>query len=150
VATWSRAIVPYDPAPLMSARRTRIVLGPLAVLAAVGVVACGEQKISLDDQANEQVAHGAAIFHERCAGCHTLSYGAAEGSAIKPNDKEYKDGPNFDQRREDEQSVLFAIENGGFSSGPMPQDIVVGQDAKDVAAFLAQYSGRKAPKTVSP
>ncbi len=29
----------------------------------------------------------------------------------------------------------------------MPQDIVVGQDASDVAAFLAKYSGRKAPKT---
>jgi mono/diheme cytochrome c family protein len=128
----------------------RIALGPLAVLAAVGVVACGEQKISLPDDGDEQVQHGAMIFHERCAGCHTLSYGAADGSAIKPNDKEYKDGPNFDQRREDEQSVLFAIANGGFSSGPMPQDIVVGSDAQAVAKFLAKYSGRKAPTTVSP
>jgi cytochrome c551 len=134
----------------MSGRRLRIVLGPLTVLAAVGVVACGEQKISLPDETDASVAHGAVIFNERCAGCHTLTYGAAQGSAIKPNDKEYKDGPNFDQRKEDEQSVLFAIENGGFSSGPMPQDIVVGQDARDVAAFLAEYSGRKAPKTVSP
>jgi mono/diheme cytochrome c family protein len=134
----------------MSARRLRIVLGPLTVLAAVGVVACGEQKISLPDEQDASVEHGAAIFHERCAGCHTLSYGAAEGSATKPNDREYKDGPNFDQRKEDEASILFAIENGGFSSGPMPQDIVVGQDARDVAAFLAKYSGRKAPKTVTP
>jgi mono/diheme cytochrome c family protein len=144
------AIVPYDPAPLMSTRRLRIALGPLAVLAAVGAVACGEQKISLPDNDDQQVARGAELFHERCAGCHTLSYGAAEGSAIKPNDKEYKDGPNFDQRKEDKESVLFAIENGGFSSGPMPQDIVIGEDAQAVAAFLAKYSGRKAPKTVSP
>jgi mono/diheme cytochrome c family protein len=129
----------------------RIVLGPLAVLAAVGVVACGEQKISLPDDADDaQIEHGAMVFHERCAGCHTLSYAAADGSAIKPNDKEYKDGPNFDQRKEDKESVLFAIENGGFSSGPMPQDIVVGEDAQAVAAFLAKYSGRKAPTTVSP
>jgi mono/diheme cytochrome c family protein len=129
----------------------RIVLGPLAVLAAVGVVACGEQKISLPDDADDaQIQHGAMVFHERCSGCHTLSYAAADGSAIKPNDKEYKDGPNFDQRKEDKESVLFAIENGGFSSGPMPQDIVVGEDAQAVAAFLAKYSGRKAPTTVSP
>jgi mono/diheme cytochrome c family protein len=129
----------------------RILLGPLAVLAAVGVVACGEQKISLPDDADDaQIEHGAMVFHERCAGCHTLSYAAADGSAIKPNDKEYKDGPNFDQRKEDKESVLFAIENGGFSSGPMPQDIVVGEDAQAVAAFLAKYSGRKAPTTVSP
>jgi mono/diheme cytochrome c family protein len=135
----------------MSARRLRILLGPLTVLAAVGFVACGEQKISLpDDDQNARIEHGAAIFHERCAGCHTLSYAAAEGSAVKPNDKEYKDGPNFDQRKETVESVLFAIENGGFSSGPMPQDIVVGEDAQAVAEFLAKYSGRKAPQTVSP
>jgi mono/diheme cytochrome c family protein len=126
----------------MSARRMRIVLGPLAVLAAVGVVACGEQKISLPDDADDaQIQHGAMVFHERCAGCHTLSYAAADGSAIKPNDKEYKDGPNFDQRKEDKESVLFAIENGGFSSGPMPQNIVTGEDAQKIAAFIAKYSG---------
>jgi mono/diheme cytochrome c family protein len=120
----------------------RIVLGPLAVLAAVGVVACGEQKISLPDDADDaQIQHGAMVFHERCAGCHTLSYAAADGSAIKPNDKEYKDGPNFDQRKEDKESVLFAIENGGFSSGPMPQNIVTGEDAQKIAAFIAKYSG---------
>jgi mono/diheme cytochrome c family protein len=128
----------------------RIALGPLAVLAAVGVVACGEQKISLPDDSDQQVQHGAMIFNQRCAGCHTLSYAGAQGSAIKPNDKEYKDGPNFDQRKEDKESVLFAIENGGFSSGPMPQDIVTGADAQAVAAFLAEYSGRKAPTTISP
>jgi mono/diheme cytochrome c family protein len=133
----------------MSRRRLRTVLGPLAVLATVGVVACGEQTVSTP-RADEQINHGAMIFHERCSGCHTLSYAAAEGSAIKPNDKEYKDGPNFDQRREDENSVLYAIQNGGFSSGPMPQDIVVGQDAQDVAKFLSQFSGRKAPKTITP
>jgi mono/diheme cytochrome c family protein len=134
----------------MSARRLRIALGPLAVLAAVGVVACGEEKISLPGNDAAQVQHGAEIFHERCAGCHTLSFAGAQGSAIKPNDKEYKDGPNFDQRKEDVNSVLFAIENGGFSSGPMPQDIVVGADARAVAEFLAKYSGRKAPQTVTP
>ena len=134
----------------MSARRLRIVLGPLAVLAAVGVVACGEEKISLPGERNPQIERGAVVFNERCAGCHTLSYAAAEGSAIKPNDKEYKDGPNFNVRRVDEQSVLYAIQNGGFSSGPMPQDIVVGQEARDVAAFLAKYSGRQAPKIPSP
>ena len=36
-----------------------------------------------------------------------------------------------------------ASENGGFSSGPMPQDIVVGEDAEKVADFVAKYSGTK-------
>ncbi len=42
--------------------------------------------------------------------------------------------------------VLYAIENGGFSGVVMPQNIVVGQQARDVAQFVATYSGRKAPK----
>jgi mono/diheme cytochrome c family protein len=134
----------------MSRRRLRTVLGPLAVLAAVGVVACGEEAISLPGNPTPQMQEGARIFNERCAGCHTLSYAAAEGSAVKPNDKEYKDGPNLDQRKEDVNSVLYAIENGGFSSGPMPQDIVTGDEARAVAEFVAEYSGRKAPKTVTP
>ena len=134
----------------MRARRLRIALGPLAVLAAAGVVACGERGISLPDEQDASVQRGAVIFNERCAGCHSLSYAGAEGSAAKPNDKEYKDGPSFDVRKEDVKSVLYAIQNGGFSSGPMPQDLVVGQEAVDVARFLAKYSGRQSPNIPSP
>ena len=54
-----------------------------------------------------------------------------QGSAVKANSREYKDGPNFDQRKEEKDQVLYAIFNGGFSSGPMPQDIVVGEDARE-------------------
>jgi hypothetical protein len=66
---------------------------------------------------------------------------------VKPQTREYKDGPNFDQRKEEKEQILYAIRNGGFSSGPMPQDIVVGQDAEKVADFIAKYSGseRKVP-----
>ena len=42
--------------------------------------------------------------------------------------------------------VLYAIENGGFSGAYMPQNVVVGQDAVDVAKFVATYAGREAPK----
>jgi hypothetical protein len=68
----------------------------------------------------------------------------------KVSTRERKDGPNFDQRKEQESDVLYAIENGGFSSGPMPQDILTGEDAKKVAAFIAKYSGQKAARPPSP
>jgi hypothetical protein len=56
-------------------------------------------------------------------------------------------GPNFDIRCERPAArVLYAIQNGGFSGAIMPQNIVVGQQARDVAQFVATYSGRKAPK----
>ena len=127
--------------------RRRLALFSLPVLAA-GIVACGSEGISLSK--SDPNYEGAQIFVERCSGCHTLKKAGTQGSAVKPQTREYKDGPNFDQRKEDANSILYAIENGGFSSGPMPQDIVVGQDAQDVAKFLAQFSGRKAPPTIAP
>jgi hypothetical protein len=42
--------------------------------------------------------------------------------------------------------VLYAIENGGFSGAYMPQNVVVGHDALDVAKFVATYAGRQAPR----
>ena len=57
-------------------------------------------------------------------------------------------GPNFNIRKENEEQVLYAIRNGGFSGAIMPQNIVVGNDAKAVAQFLAKYSA--AAKNVPP
>ena len=119
-------------------RRARSSLLAIAVAAAaLGAGACGEQDIQLArDNPNYE---GAEIFQQRCSGCHSLEAAGTQGSATNPNDREYVDGPNFDQRREDVDQVLYAIQNGGFSSGPMPQDIVVGEDAEKVADFVAEF-----------
>ncbi|MDP9293502.1 MAG: cytochrome c [Actinomycetota bacterium] len=121
----------------------------LCTLAASGaLVACGSQGIQLADD-NPDYA-GARIFEQHCSGCHTLKAAGTQGSAVKVNGREYKDGPNFNQRKEQRDQILYALRNGGFSSGPMPQDIVVGREADQVARFLEKYSGREASKTVSP
>ena len=44
------------------------------------------------------------------------------------------------------EQVLYAIRNGGFSSGPMPQNIVVGEEAEAVARFVAENSGKQAAR----
>jgi hypothetical protein len=87
------------------------------------------------------------LFSQRCSGCHTLSYAATHGSAAKVQTAQFNNGPNFDVRCERPITrVLYAIENGGFSGAIMPQNVVVGQDAVDVAEFVATYAGRQAPK----
>jgi mono/diheme cytochrome c family protein len=112
------------------------------VASALAVGACGEHGIQVaKDDPNYQ---GATIFDENCAGCHTLSAAGAEGSATKIHSRERKDGPNFDQRKEQVEDVLYAIRNGGFSSSLMPQNLVTGADAQKVAEFVAKYSGSKA------
>ena len=120
----------------------------LAVAASAFFAACGEQSIQLSE--SDPNYEGARIFEQRCSGCHTLSVAGTQGSATEANGREYKDGPNFDQREVERDQVLYAIENGGFSSGPMPQDIVVGEDAEKVAEFLSKYSGRGAPTQQTP
>jgi hypothetical protein len=92
--------------------------------------------------------HGAVLFSQRCSGCHTLAYAATHGSAANPRTATAISGPNFNVRCERPVTrVIYAIINGGFSGAYMPQNVVVGQDAVDVAKFVATYAGRLAPKT---
>ena len=133
----------------MSATAKILVL-PLALVVAIVTAACGTEHISVPKQANAAAGgplyQGAVLFSQRCAGCHTLSYAGTHGSAPNIRDAQANSGPNFDQRCERPiDRVLYAIENGGFSGAVMPQNIVVGQDALDVAKFVATYSGRQAP-----
>jgi|SRR5579862_9073996 len=132
------------------ARPVKLFLVPTALLAcATTLAACasfGTEQISAP-KAQSAIYHGAVLFNQRCAGCHTLSYAATHGSAANVRTAEYNNGPNFDQRCERPVTrVLYAIENGGFSGAIMPQNVVVGQNAVDVAKFVATYSGRKAPQ----
>jgi mono/diheme cytochrome c family protein len=121
----------------------------LLLLVAAAVTACGSQGIHLDAKHGDtaQFKRGAQLFAARCGGCHTLTAAGTQGSATKVNDRERTDGPNFDQRSETPDGVLYAIRNGGFSGAIMPQNIVVGRDAQAVAAFVAHYAGTQAKST---
>ena len=123
----------------------------LTVLAAAGATsACGEQGIELGADPSAQNKLGAQLFSQRCSGCHTLKAAGAEGSATKVNDRERTDGPNFDQRRQTDIQVLYAIANGGYSGAIMPQNLVVGAEARAVAAFVSKYSGSEVDTPASP
>jgi mono/diheme cytochrome c family protein len=116
----------------------------LTLVAAV-VTACGTERITVPQ--SSPLHQGAVLFAQRCAGCHTLSYAATHGSATNVRTRELTNGPNFNIRCERPVTrVLYAIENGGFSGAIMPQNVVVGQDAINVAEFVATYAGRQAPK----
>ena len=132
--------------------RRYLLLAPVLALATAGLVACGSESINLapEDRQNATIVRGAQIFDQRCAACHSFSFAGAQGSAKIVNEREYKDGPSFDQRAESVEDVLYAIRNGGFSSGPMPQNIVTGEDARAVAEFVAKYSGRRAESAPTP
>ena len=112
-------------------------------MTAVGAAACGSQGISSEIASQpENVQHGAQLFSARCSGCHTLGVVGAQGTTLNVRERERVDGPNFNTRHETPDNVLYALRNGGFSGAIMPENIVVGKDADDVAAFLSKYAGK--------
>jgi mono/diheme cytochrome c family protein len=111
----------------------------LALSALGSLSACGSKGIEVSK--NDSTYKGAQLFAQRCSGCHTLDKAGTQGSATKVRDRERVDGPNFNTRKEQVDQVLYAIRNGGFSGAIMPENIVVGKDARAVAEFLAKFSG---------
>ena len=77
--------------------------------------------------------HGRELFGRRCAQCHTLSASKAVAQV----------GPNLDTLRPPKELVLEAIENGrSRGSGQMAAGLYSGQDADDVAAYVAKAVGQ--------
>jgi mono/diheme cytochrome c family protein len=111
------------------------------LVVAGAISACGSQGISVSK--SSPYYRGAVLFRDHCSGCHTLATVGAEGSATSIKDRVRTNGPNFNIRKENPEQVLYAIRNGGFSGAIMPENLVVGDDAKDIANFLAAYSGKQ-------
>ena len=132
--------------PRMSRSLRVLLLSSTSIAVAALAAACGTERISVP-KSRPILYQGAVLFSQRCSGCHTLSYAATHGSAPNVRTAMAISGPNFNVRCERPITrVLYAIENGGFSGAYMPQNIVVGQDARDVAQFVSTYAGRASPK----
>jgi mono/diheme cytochrome c family protein len=82
---------------------------------------------------NAAQTNGRAVFGTYCATCHTLKASNAVG----------KVGPNLDVLHPPKGLILDAIANGrARGQGQMPAGLVDGQDAQDVAAYVAAVAGR--------
>jgi mono/diheme cytochrome c family protein len=119
----------------------------LVIAAAFGLAACGygEEKLSVNK--DEPDYNGAVLFSTHCSGCHTLSAAGTQGTG---NRGQRTQGPNLNQRTETYEDALYAIQNGGFSGAIMPQNIVVGKEAEEVAEFVAKYAGEDAEESPRP
>jgi mono/diheme cytochrome c family protein len=93
---------------------------------------------------------GQSLFQTNCGTCHTL-YAAGTDGNFAPNLDELlaptgpPEGPNAQQTiKATEGRVLNALENGvdsSTTSGRMPAGIINGQQAEEVAAFVANTAG---------
>ncbi len=75
-----------------------------------------------------QQERGRDLFVDNCGSCHTLEAAGTQGAI----------GPDLDELRPDRERVLAAIEQG---PGAMPSNLVSGQEAEQVAEFVAGTGG---------
>ena len=76
---------------------------------------------------------GKRLFLQNCASCHSLAAVNARGVQ----------GPSLDEIGVvDERRVLNAIRIGGSGKNQMPANILEGESARTVAAYLARTAGR--------
>jgi cbb3-type cytochrome c oxidase subunit III len=108
-------------------------LAVAAVLVTAGCGTGGKASSTADPQ------HGETVFKASCGGCHTLAAAGTSGT-IGPNlDAAF--GPSRQQGFHDstfQNVVLLQIRE---PSKPMPANLVSGQDAEDVAAYVASVAG---------
>lgn len=128
-------------------------IGAAVVLGAglVGVVAgCGDSAPNADLEAGKQ------SFVTLCSSCHVLE--AAGGAASSAGGPANRPGPNLDDafrgaRQSGMDDTVFEgvvrrwIE---IAQPPMPRNLVTGQDAADVAAYVAKVAGTQPDSTVRP
>jgi mono/diheme cytochrome c family protein len=121
------------------------VLIPWLAFRSDGDAANGAQKVPAD------LKEGQSLFQTNCGNCHTL-YAAGTDGNFAPNLDELlaPSGPPEGEGAEKtieatEKRVLNAIENGVDStttSGRMPPGILSGEQAKEVAKFVAASAGK--------
>jgi mono/diheme cytochrome c family protein len=107
----------------------------LAVPLAIGVVNSNDHATSAPGgvDLNAAETRGRTVFATYCSTCHTLKASNAVG----------KVGPNLDVLHPPKGLVLDAIANGrARGQGQMPAGLVDGEDAQDVAAYVAATAGR--------
>jgi mono/diheme cytochrome c family protein len=112
-------------------------VGMAVAIPAVVIASRGSKEGSSGALANKEpskrIEQGKILFQSTCATCHTLKASNAHGVT----------GPNLDAiGKVTEQRVLSAIKNGGTGQRKMPANLLQGENAKAVAAYVADVAGR--------
>lgn len=139
--------------PTVRARARRrtglaVAVGALAVLVA-GCGALGYTSGKADK------ANGKKLFSKNCSSCHTLADAGTTGTIGPDLDYAFKQdlavGMTEDTIRQVVRGqIAYAIAETSTGSPGMPKDLVKGQDANDVAAYVASVAGKTAAAAPAP
>ena len=105
-----------------------------AALVALLLAACGREEADL--------SNGKALFTERCGSCHILGRAGTQGRTGPSLDAAFRTALADGMNRETVEGIVHdQILNPRLSSA-MPADLVEGEDARDVAAYVAFAAAR--------
>ncbi len=111
------------------------------------VIAGGEQKKGntgalANSVPSERLEEGKELFQNTCATCHTLSAVNAQGVTGPDLDGIGLDTSDAKKRAASEKRVLDAIKDGGTGQRRMPANLLQGEAAAAVAAYVTDVAGR--------
>jgi mono/diheme cytochrome c family protein len=110
-------------------------LAAIAVAAAVlALAACGRDEADL--------SKGKALFTERCGSCHILGRAGTQGRTGPDLDAAFRSALADGMNRETVQGVVHDQILNPRNASAMPPDLVTGEDAEDVAAYVAFAAAR--------
>jgi cbb3-type cytochrome c oxidase subunit III len=94
------------------------------------------------------VQTGQKLFTQTCGSCHTLAAAGTSGT-IGPNlDDAF--GPSRKQGFKQSTIQNVVLDQIRIAAAPMPRNLVKGQDAQDVAAYVASVAGTGVASTAKP
>jgi mono/diheme cytochrome c family protein len=118
------------------------VLGALALL----VAGCGTLGYT---GANADKTNGKKLFIAKCGACHTLADAGTTGTIGPDLDAAFKQALAVGMTEDTVRQVVrgqiaYAITDTSTGSPGMPKNLVTGDDARDVAAYVASVAGKPA------
>jgi mono/diheme cytochrome c family protein/plastocyanin len=124
-----------------SGKTSRALVALLAACTAAVAAGCSAKEEDPD------LSNGKALFVQKCASCHDLARANSQGNIIGPD----LDAAFAASKRDGlGESAIEGVINDQIASpvGPqMPADLVTGQDATDVAAYVAFASAKPGQDT---
>jgi mono/diheme cytochrome c family protein len=119
----------------VSPARNRALLAVLVPIAAVlAVTACGRDEADL--------SNGKAQFVQKCGSCHGLDRAGTQGQTGPDLDAAFRGALRAGMNRETVQGVVRDQIANVRRGSQMPEDLVTGKDARDVAAYVAFAANR--------
>ena len=133
-------------ASLIGSRRTRraVALVGVAVVAGLGVAACGDT-VGYSEGTGDSI-RGKELFTQGCGSCHALA-DAGSSARIGPNLDYAFVQSRIDGLGEDtiqqvvRGQIAYPVVDPPTDQVGMPADIFKGQDAEDVATYVAEVAG---------